>query len=190
MTNLILIGFKNSGKTSVGKLLAEKLNKVFIDTDNLIIQKYQKDKSKNHSLLTCREILQKHGETYFRKLEKKVITDLLDSSYSDYVDIQDNIDIQNRIIATGGGCVLYPENVRNLKKLGTLIYLVVPYQILKERLFQQAVLPSYLDPLEPEKSFKLYYEKLESIFNNISDLKISAENKSFNEISEDLISKN
>jgi len=173
MTNIILIGFKNSGKTAIGKLLAKKLNKNFIDTDDIIIQEY---KLKNNILLNCREILQKHGEAYFRDLEKKSIAGL------DHIN-----NTQNDIIATGGGCVLYPENVDHLKKIGKLIYLAISYQTLKDRIFQQNVLPSYLDPIQPKKSLKIIYDQLKTIFDQIADLKISTENKSASKIAEELI---
>lgn len=177
MTNLILIGFKNSGKTSVGKLFAEKSNMMFIDTDDLITQEYYK---KNRVLLNCREIVLKHGEDYFRDLEKKIISDLV------CLD-KDKNNTNNYIIATGGGCVLYPENVNKLKKLGKLVYLSISYPVLLERILRQPVLPSYLNPAEPEKSFAIIHKKLEPIFHNIADLEISTENKSISEITDELI---
>ncbi len=175
MTNIILIGIKNSGKTSVGKLLAKKLNKTFIDTDDLIIQKY---KTQNNILLSCREIAQKNGQDYFRILEENIIADLAHS---------DKNILQGCIIATGGGCVLSPENVSILKKIGKLIYLSVPYEILKERMFQQVMIPSYLDPENPEKSFALMYEQRKNIYAKIADLEISSQNKSINIIANELI---
>jgi len=177
MTNIVLIGFKNSGKTSVGKLLAKKLNKIFIDTDDLIIHAY---KIKNNILLNCREISKKHGEDYFRDLEKKIIASL------DNLDNLDKDNTQNYIIATGGGCVLYPENINHLKKMGKLIYLSISYQTLKDRIFKQTVLPSYLDHTQPEKSLVILYEKLKIIFDKIADLEISTENKSISDITKEI----
>ena len=69
--NLILIGMMASGKSTIGRLLANKLNLKFFDTD-FIIEKKAKMK--------IVEIFQKKGEPYFRNLEKKIILNLLNKN--------------------------------------------------------------------------------------------------------------
>jgi shikimate kinase len=61
MSNIVLIGFMGTGKTTVGRILADKLGRVFIDTDEEI------EKSAG---TTIREIFSQHGPEYFRTLEK------------------------------------------------------------------------------------------------------------------------
>ena len=87
--NIILIGFKNCGKTSVGQLVAELYHKRFIDTDKLIEKAYFAIKQ---VVATVKEIYKNEGESYFRALEKQTIMSL-DKSSAD-------------IVATGGGSVL------------------------------------------------------------------------------------
>ena len=98
--NIVLIGMPGSGKTTVGKLLAEKTGKRFVDTDELIAEKEGK---------TPAELIRQFGEEHFRDCEAKVIASLAG---------------ENRlVIATGGGSVLRAENVRNLRRNGKLFFL-------------------------------------------------------------------
>ena len=86
-TRIALIGFMGCGKSSVGKLLAEKLNFTHIDTDTEI------EKSENSSIT---EIFNKRGEPYFRTLENTCIRSL---EQSDHI-----------VVSFGGGAVMHPEN--------------------------------------------------------------------------------
>ena len=96
--NIVLIGYRCCGKTSAGKYIAEKLNRKFIDTDDLIKEKAES---------SIDDIVFRHGWQYFRELEKGVIKE---------VSSNDNL-----VIATGGGVVTERENVDNLKKNGLII---------------------------------------------------------------------
>ncbi len=99
--NVVITGFMCSGKTSVGKKLAEKLNFDFLDTDDLI---------ENKVGMRITEIFEKYGEPYFRELETQIIKE---------VSEKDKL-----VISTGGGVVLREENVNNLRKNGVIINLV------------------------------------------------------------------
>lgn len=114
--NLILIGFKGSGKSYFGKLLAEKLFLNFIDVDSLIEQEYF---CRFGEHLSCRGIFEGEGEGYFRNLESKVIFSLKE--------------VKTSVIATGGGVVLNPQNVNLLKEIGVLVYLELPFDVLQKR---------------------------------------------------------
>ena len=125
--NIVLIGFMGTGKSSVGKLLAKKLNFQFIDTDEMI-------ESKTNTSIN--DIFELHGETYFRELEKVVIDELKTS--------------KNTVISTGGGVVLDNENVNKLASIGTIICLKSSPQVIFERtsLFKNRPLLSGNDALE------------------------------------------
>lgn len=109
--NVFLIGFMGAGKSSIGKLLAEKLNMNFYDTDLLIEEKEK---------ILISDIFKKYGESYFREVEKKVISQVC-SSYN------------NSVIATGGGCILADENVFKMKKNGKLIFLDASFENIMSR---------------------------------------------------------
>ena len=97
--NIVLTGMPGCGKTTVGKLLAEKTRKTFADTDELIEKEY------GHPS----KIIREHGEEYFRDVESRVISDLKNTNA--------------KVIAVGGGAVLRKENVENLKKNGVTVFI-------------------------------------------------------------------
>lgn len=97
--NIVLIGMPSSGKSSIGKELALKLKKEFVDTDEEIQKRY---------LSSPKDIILKEGEKKFREYEKEVVKSVSLS--------------QGKIIATGGGVCLDEENVKRLKANGILIF--------------------------------------------------------------------
>ncbi len=109
--NIILIGFRGTGKTTIGKLLAKQLGKEFIDADVYLEKKEG---------MSIKDVFKKGGETLFRDIESKVITEL---SLLD-----------NKVIATGGGAVLREENVKNLKRHGIIILLDADANTLHKRI--------------------------------------------------------
>ncbi len=98
--NIVLIGMPSSGKTTVGKILAEKCGKNFADTDEYIVKKIG---------MPISDFFAKHGEAEFRKIEKETVAELSATG--------------GKVIATGGGAVLDAENVRALKQNGVLVFL-------------------------------------------------------------------
>lgn len=100
MKNLILIGMPGSGKSTIGSLLAKRLNRVFIDADAEIVKK---------AGCSIPEIFSTSGEEGFRKIETQVLCELGKSS--------------GLVIATGGGCVTREENYPLLHCNGTIIQL-------------------------------------------------------------------
>lgn len=98
--NIILIGFRGAGKTTVGSMLSQRLGKEFIDADEYLEQKEGK---------TIKDIFAIGGERLFREIEAQVIAELSL--------------LNNKIIATGGGVILREENIKNLKRNGIFIFL-------------------------------------------------------------------
>ena len=98
--NLFLVGLMGAGKTTVGKLLAKHLGKLFIDSDHEI---------ERRTGVKVHLIFELEGEAGFRARETAVIDELTQ---------QENI-----VLATGGGAILYAENREALHNRGTVIYL-------------------------------------------------------------------
>lgn len=167
--NIILIGFKNCGKTTIGKILAHTLTYQFTDTDTLLEKYYVRHTG---LLLPSYKIHQQEGEIQFRELEKEAINTLASA--------------KKTVIATGGGSVLNNDNVTLFKRIGKLIYLNTPYEILLERILQGR-LATFLDPKNPEKSFRKMYEDRKDIYESIADYQIDAFDKSNDEIVEEII---
>jgi len=108
---IFLIGFMGSGKSTLGKYLAETLNYDFIDSD-LWIEKEQG--------ISIDSIFSSKGEAFFRELELKFI---------------ENLNLFNpTIIATGGGLPCFNGNIEKMKEIGTVIYLKVSPEIIVERI--------------------------------------------------------
>jgi shikimate dehydrogenase len=96
---VVLIGYRGAGKTTVGKMIARRLSLPFLDTDVLI---------EEVTGMPIPAIFASAGEAAFRSLEREVIASLADFF---------------GVIATGGGAVLDPENVRSLRRGGTIVLL-------------------------------------------------------------------
>lgn len=166
--NIILIGYKGSGKTFLGKLLAEELGKDFIDTDRLIEKLYIQEFYEEAS---CRQIFLKLGDDGFRMLEERVI-DQLQS-------------VKGVIIAVGGGTLLNPENCVKLQRAGKLIYLEVDKETIRKRLFESGI-PSFLNAEDPENSFEAMYATRKPLYEQMSTYTINLEGKINEEILSEL----
>ncbi len=105
--NIVLVGMPGSGKTTVGTLLAENLGLEFIDTDDLIVEKYG----------NITDIFNTKGESGFRDIESEIIRNI--SAFS------------GKVIATGGGAVLRKENIGSLKQNGKIYFLDRPLESLQ-----------------------------------------------------------
>ncbi len=101
--NIVLIGMPTSGKSTVGRILASRLGRQLYDTDDMIEKKYSK---------TPGEIITECGESHFRALEREAVAEAAADG--------------GRVIATGGGAVLDPDNVRKLSRRGCIFYLNTP----------------------------------------------------------------
>ena len=99
--NIILVGMPASGKSTIGALLAEKLNYIFIDTDTLI------EKTNG---LSISDIFKQYSEDYFRKLEYDIIKLVCSNGY-------------NKIISVGGGAFENPDTRSTLLNFGKVFYL-------------------------------------------------------------------
>ncbi|MBI4612716.1 MAG: type I 3-dehydroquinate dehydratase [Planctomycetes bacterium] len=110
--HVVLFGFRGSGKSTVGALLASWLGRPFLDTDRRIEEEAGRSTA---------EIFALEGEGGFREREALAVREAAGSRPS-------------AVIALGGGAVLYPENVRVLRERGTLIWLDTPLDVLRGRL--------------------------------------------------------
>ncbi len=109
-SNIALVGFMGTGKTAVGKVLAEKLDKRFIELDALIEQRAGK---------TIPEIFQQDGEIAFRELEIEATRDAAER--------------ENTVIACGGGVVLNQINIDRLRRKSVIVYLTASPEVILER---------------------------------------------------------
>jgi shikimate kinase len=110
--NLVLIGYRCAGKTTVGSQVAVHLRRKFVDTDTLIEKQYG----------VIRDIVETRGWDYFRTLEKRIIKE---------ISSQDNL-----VIAPGGGSVLDTDNMTALKRNGLIIWLKADSEAVYRRMMK------------------------------------------------------
>lgn len=100
MENIVLIGMPSSGKSTVGRALAERLGKRFADSDALVTERIG---------MPIADYFAQRGEAAFREREQEAVADLAATG--------------GQVIATGGGAILRPENVTALRRSGRLVFL-------------------------------------------------------------------
>src|SRR5438067_8115354 len=108
--NLILVGFMGAGKSVVGRLLARRLGRCFVETDDMIVAREGR---------SIPEIFSRDGEARFRQLEAETVEALALKS--------------GDVIATGGGLPCHDGRMDALKRLGTVVWLRGPFGDLVER---------------------------------------------------------
>ena len=109
--NIVLIGYRGTGKSTVGRLLAGRLGREFVSTDEEIVKRARR---------TIQEIVAQQGWEYFRDLE---------SDFCRELGSRDQL-----IIDTGGGAILRAQNVEVLKKNGILIWLKASVETITKRI--------------------------------------------------------
>lgn len=162
--NIILIGLMGSGKSTIGRTIAKKLCRRFVDTDRLIERKSGK---------TVAEIFENEGEVVFRKLEKDAI-----KRVSQYIGI---------VIATGGGAIKDDENFKNLKECGWIVSLYASAETLYKRISGKRVRPLLLNEKDPVKKLEEILEERKGTYGR-ADFQIDTEGKDINEIADEVIS--
>lgn len=138
--NVTLIGMPGSGKSTVGRLLAQRLGYSFLDVDPLIVQA--------HKARTLQQVLDRLGSDAFLDAEAEVIAGLA---------------CRDTVLAPGGSAVLREKGALHLKALGPVVYLKLPCGILKRRLGNLATRGVTLAPgqtLEDLLAYRTpFYEK-------------------------------
>ncbi len=166
--NIVLIGFRCTGKTSVGQALARKLEREFIDADDFL----QAHESKS---IAC--IFEIGGERLFRQLEREVIHEL--SARDDLV------------LAVGGGAVLNQKNVRDLKRNGILVLLECDPETIYERMTTDHNTANQRPPLTDEKDLRTeieaLLEKRKPYYLKAADLVVDTRSLSVEQAAEEII---
>ena len=159
--NIVLIGFMGCGKTTVGIRLSYRLKRPVEDTDKRI---------EREQGMTVSEIFASRGEETFRKLE----TQLLECMCREETF---------RIVATGGGLPMRPENRSLLKKLGPVVYLRVQPETVYERLKEDTTRP-LLRGEDPMGRIRSMLEQRHPVYQQTADLVVDVDGLTVDEIVE------
>lgn len=161
--NIILVGMMGSGKSTIGRALAQKLKWNFFDLDFEI--------EKEHGKIS--DIFKNQGEQYFRKIEKETLKRFSDK--------------KNCVISTGGGTVLDKENRFFIKEIAEVFFLSASAQTIYDRIKNQTHRP-LLATENPREKIEEILNSRESIYNSFKE-KITTDNKTIEEIVEELYEK-
>lgn len=160
--NIVLIGFMGTGKTTVGKIVAQKIGFDFIDVDETI---------ERLTGMKISDIFSKFGEARFRDIETEIIKLITKKT--------------GQVIATGGGAVLRDENIQALKKNGIIFCLEASEEVIFERVKESTDRPL----LKVEKPLERIRELLcqrKSRY-GLSDFVINTDRLTINEVAEKIV---
>jgi len=139
---IYLVGFMGSGKTTIGRELAARIDAPFFDLDELI---------EAAEGMTIRELFAQRGEPYFRKRER----DLLRSTK--------NLDAA--VVATGGGTFTFDENIQFIQSEGLSVFLSAPYALLRSRIGRKEDRPLFRDDVSTHELYanRIRYYRMSDI---------------------------
>jgi len=166
--NIVLIGYRGAGKSTVGRELAIRLGKIFLDTDGIIEARQS---------ASINDIVQTYGWVHFRALEKSII---------EKVSQKDNL-----IIAAGGGAVLDRENVIGLKKKGLMIWLKADPTILYKRIYQDPNTAVRRPTLTGKGTMEEFHEVLASrisFYEEAADIQLDTSNLELEDVVQKVLS--
>ncbi len=162
MKNIVLIGMPGAGKSTVGVVLAKKLGFSFLDSDLLI---------QDHEKMLLHEIIEQKGLDGFNQIENEVNA---------------SITATNSVIATGGSVIYGKEAMEHLKTIGTVIYLQLNYEELKERLGD---LEERGVSIRPGMTLEDLYAERTPLYETYADLTIACDNKPIRKIVQEIVAK-
>ena len=163
MKNIFLIGFMGCGKSTIAKVLSEKLDTAQVEMDELIVQEQN---------MPITEIFEKYGEDYFRDIETELIRRL---------NTQDGV-----VVSCGGGAVLREENRRMMKKAGVIIWLTAQPETILERVKHSTNRPVLNGHMNVEYITELM-KKRQAFYEAAADFSVATDGKSRDEICTEIL---
>jgi shikimate kinase len=149
--NLFLVGMPGCGKSTLGRLLAKRLNKAFYDADTELERRLG---------VSIPLIFELEGEPGFRDREEAVLADL--------------VTLSNVVLSTGGGAILRPVNRERLSQGGTVLYLHSPPATLWERTRRSKHRPLLQAP-DPQARIRELYEMRDALYREVADFVVESD---------------
>ncbi|MBO6535056.1 MAG: shikimate kinase [Balneolaceae bacterium] len=145
--SFFMVGFMASGKSTIGRLLAKKIERPFLDLDAYIVEKEGRD---------IKQIFDENGESYFRNLEWKAL-----------LEVTQNF---KGVVSLGGGALHNQQVVDHLKIYGLMIFLKTDISVTVDRVLRNKKRPIVLDTEGELKSRETLFNELESLYLKRIDL--------------------
>ena len=159
--HLVLVGLMGSGKTTVGRALAQRLRRELLDSDAMIEAREGR---------TVRDIFREDGEEAFRRIETDVLQEALAAE-------------DKAVIAAAGGVVLRPENRAALRSSGArVVWLRADPATLVERVKGGAHRPLLDD--DPQGTLQSMYEQRAELYREVADAIVTVDNRSVSDVVE------
>ena len=163
-TNVVLVGFMGTGKSSAGRLVAQKLGFQYIDTDQLVSQRAGTD---------IPHIFAEHGEAHFRDLEASALESLAH--------------LERCVVATGGGIVLRESNRSRLRELGFVVGLIASEAVIFDRVSRNTRRP-LLQTDDPRATVREMLAAREPLYEAAAELTIDTSTRSSAEVADLIVS--
>jgi shikimate kinase len=162
--NIVLTGFMGTGKTAVGRRLAEQLHLQFVDVDATVVKRAGRP---------IHEIFAAKGEAAFRELESAVIAEVASGDKT--------------VIATGGGALINPKNREHLQRQGILVCLTARVGTLLDRLKDDVTRPLLAGENLSERLERLMKER-QTVY-DLCQVQVATDDKTIAEVAEEIIQK-
>ncbi len=158
MNHIVVIGFMGSGKTRVGKRLAQDLDLPFIDLDKAIVKKMN---------MSIAELLDKFGDPYYRALETVLIKELAQ-------------DKEKKVISVSSALPAQKQNAEFIPKMGTVVYLKASFATIRKRLEGNESLAK--DPVEWSEKMQKLLKQRDPIYAGFADITVVTGEKPFDDL--------
>jgi shikimate kinase len=162
--NIILIGMRGSGKSTIARKLSKILNKPYKEIDRLIVQE---------SNMTIPEMVANHGWEYFREKETIITKQVCEQN-----DV---------IISTGGGVITRPENIAALQKNSKIFYLRARIHTLLQRIGKDATRPALTKNTSVAEEMKEVLQNRKALYESTATSIIDTDKKSVNTVVKEIL---
>lgn len=151
MKNIYLVGMMGSGKSITAQKLAAILGMKSLDLDDLIVERTGR---------SIAELFEKEGEPYFRARESALL--------------KEAVSLSSRVIATGGGTILKPENVKRMRMSGRVVYLETSPEVVWQRVKNKKDRPLLKHP-DPEARLRMIFEVRKPLYEDACHFKVTTD---------------
>jgi shikimate kinase len=152
-TSIALIGFMGTGKSTVARVLSQKLGKEYVEVDTLI---------ENRAGKSISQIFREDGESTFRKLEIEAIKEISKR--------------RNQVISCGGGVVLNNLNIDNLKQDSIVIWLTASPETIAKRTGLNGEERPLLNKVKSIEDLQVMIKSRELLYQKVGDMKVDTSN--------------
>lgn len=163
MKNIYLIGFMGAGKSTIASKLHKALSMDLVEMDEQIVKEQK---------MSINEIFKKHGEDFFRDIESALVKRISDSG--------------NTVVSCGGGVVVRPQNVEEMKKNGKIVFLYATPETIYARVRNSTDRPILNGNMNVEYIASLM-EKRRTLYEEAADVKITTDGKTVEEIIKEIM---